>query len=117
MKKAVVFLLIGALGAWCQNPELLVLLKGANALAFYTWAGELVASAPVGTHPHEMVQSPDGKFAYVTDNGTMRIEHAGAGGNTVSIVDIAKQRLAARISLGKYHRPHGIDLDPATNRL
>jgi YVTN family beta-propeller protein len=47
----------------------------------------------------------------------MRIEHAGRGGNSVSIVDIAQRKRLGTISLGEFHRPHGIDYDPASNQL
>ena len=36
-----------------------------------------------------MVRSVDGNLLYTTDNGTMRIEQAGVGGNTVSIINLA----------------------------
>ena len=36
-----------------------------------------------------MLRSVDGNLLYTTDNGTMRIEQAGVGGNTVSIIDLA----------------------------
>jgi YVTN family beta-propeller protein len=98
-------------------PVYLVLLKGANALAYYTPDGKLIASVPVGQHPHEMVFSPDRRLLYITDNGTMRMEHPGEGGNTVSIVDVAARRRIGVISLGKYRRPHGIDVDRATGRI
>jgi DNA-binding beta-propeller fold protein YncE len=102
---------------WSASPTLLILLKGANALGFYTPEGKLLATVPVGQHPHEMILSKDGKRLYTTDNGTMRIEHAGYGGNTVSIVDVASRKKAGEISLGKFHRPHGIDLDASTGRI
>lgn len=103
--------LIG-LPAFGAQDVLLVLLKGASALAYYTPEGQLLGQVHLGTHPHEMVISPDGKFAYVSDNGTMRIEHAGKGGNTISVVDIAARKRVDTISTGKYHRPHGISYDP-----
>ncbi len=98
-------------------PGYLVLLKGANALAWYSPDGALQSSVPVGEHPHEMVFSPDRRLLYITDNGIMRIEHAGKGGNTVSIVDVAARRRIGVIPLGENYRPHGIDIDPKTNRL
>ncbi len=96
---------------------LLVLLKGASALAYYTPEGQLLGQVQVGTHPHEMMISPDGKFAYISDNGTMRIEQAGKGGNTISVVDIAARKRVSTISTGKYHRPHGISYDPVRDYL
>lgn len=57
-----------------EQQVLLVLLKGANALGYYTMDGQPVAKVAVGEHPHEMVLSTDGRYAYITDNGVMRIE-------------------------------------------
>src|SRR5690242_10284395 len=117
MRRALALLFAAVLPASSQNPNLMVLLKGASALAFYDGEGKQTASVPVGQHPHEMVVSADGKYAFITDNGTMRIEEAGAGGNTVTIVDIIEHKRVGVIDLGKYHRPHGIDLDRSTGRL
>jgi YVTN family beta-propeller protein len=100
-----------------ENPQLLILHKGGSSLGFYTREGKLLTTVPTGQHPHEMVQSPDGRLLYTTDNGTMRIEEAGAGGNSISIIDLKARRKIGEISLGEYHRPHGIDLDRATGRL
>jgi YVTN family beta-propeller protein len=100
-----------------QNDELLILLKGASALAFYTPEGREIARTPVREHPHEMVLAPEGRLLYTTDNGTMRIEQAGTGGNFVSIVDIQARKKVGEIELGKFRRPHGIDLDKATGTL
>ena len=110
------FLLLAATSA-AQSPLLLVLEKGSSALGYYTFEGQRVGEVKVGLHPHEMVVSPDGRFAYITDNGTMRIEQPGKGGNTVSIVDVPGRRRVNTIKLDQYFRPHGIDLDPTTNRL
>lgn len=103
--------------ACAAEPRLAVLHKGAGSLGFYTLAGGHLAEVAVGSHPHEMVLSADGRYAYVTDNGTMRIEEAGTGGNTVSVVDLVGRKRVALISLGEFRRPHGIDIDPNTGRL
>lgn len=100
-----------------QQQILLVVLKGANALGYYSMDGQLIATVPVGQHPHELGISPDGKYAYTTDNGTMRVEHQGKGGNTVSIVDIAARKRIGVISTEKFRRPHGLDVDPRTGYL
>ena len=100
-----------------QSPLLLILEKGSSALGYYTMEGQRIGEVKVGLHPHEMVVSPDGKYAYITDNGVMRIENAGRGGNTVSVVDIPARKRIAAIKTDQYFRPHGIDLDPTTNRL
>src|SRR5690606_11584148 len=92
------------------EPVYLVVLKGASALGFFTPAGKTIATVPVGEHPHEMVFSPDRTLVYITDNGMMRMANPGAGGNTVSIVDVAAKRKIGVIPLGKFRRPHGIDI-------
>ena len=115
LRLAITFVCGAALMA--APPVYLVLQKGASSLAWYTPEGKLLNTVAVGRHPHEMIFSRDAKLLYTTDNGTMRIEQAGSGGNTVSIIDLATKRRVAQISLGNYRRPHGIDLDPATGRL
>ena len=110
-------LLAMSLFSFVLNGELLVLHKGHSSLGFYTDEGKLLATVPVNRHPHEFAFSPDGRFAYTTDNGTMRIEEAGAGGNTVSIIDLRERRKVGEISLGEFRRPHGIHLIAATGQL
>lgn len=106
-------LLAGTLHA----QELAILLKGASAMAFYTMDGKEIARTAVRPHPHEMVFSADGRYLYTTDNGTMRIEQEGTGGNFVSIIDVKARKKIGEIDLGKYRRPHGIDLDRASGKL
>jgi YVTN family beta-propeller protein len=95
----------------------LALLKGGNALAYLSPDGKVLASVPVGQHPHEMVFSKDRKYLYTADNGIMRIEHAGKGGNSLSIIEVAARKKVGDIPLGDYYRPHGIDLSPETGML
>jgi YVTN family beta-propeller protein len=100
-----------------QKTTYLVLQKAASSLGYYAPEGQVLATVGVGQHPHEMVFSPDGKYLYVSDNGTMRIEQAGTGGNTISIIDVNARKKIGEISLGEYHRPHGLDIDRKTGRL
>src|SRR3954452_17492571 len=93
-----------------QDSTLLILQKGGSSLGYYSAAGDYLATVPVGPHPHEMVLSSDGKYLYCTDNGTMQIEQAGKGNNTISMVDVAARKRIG-ISLGNFRRPHGIDID------
>jgi YVTN family beta-propeller protein len=95
----------------------LVLHKAGSALGFYDRSGQLIATIPVGSHPHEMVLAPDGRHVYITDNGVMLLTDSGEGGNTVSIVDVAKRERVGVIDLGRFRRPHGIALDPHSGRL
>lgn len=98
-------------------PTWVVLHKGDSSLGFYSAAGKLEQKVPVNRHPHEMVLSADKKLLYTTDNGTMRIEQAGTGGNTVSIIDVAARRKVGEISTGEFRRPHGIARIPTTGQL
>ncbi len=99
------------------GAKYLVLEKGANALVYYTTDGKVIASVPVGQHPHEVAFSPDRKLLYTSDNGTMRIENAGEGGNSLSVIDVAARKKIGDISLGKFRRPHGLDVDPKTGHV
>lgn len=56
----------------------------------------------VGSGPHEAVIAPSGRIAVVTIYGI-----AGAPGNQVAVVDVAKAAVTTTISLGQYTRPHG----------
>lgn len=102
---------------FAQNTTYLVLLKGTSALCYYSPDGKVLATVPVGEHPHEMVFSADRKLLYTSDNGTMRVENAGTGGNSLSIIDVAGRKKIGEIVLGDFRRPHGIDLDPKTGHL
>ena len=94
------------------NQVLFVSQKAATSVAWYTLDGKLIKEIAVSDHPHEIVMSKDGKTLYVTDNGVMRIENAGQGGNKISIIDLQTRERTGEIDLGKWHRPHGIDLCP-----
>src|SRR5438309_829711 len=58
---------------------------------------QIVARVPAGPDPHEIVASPDGKLAYISNYG-------GAEGtlNTISVVDVAARKAWLRSILGRY---------------
>jgi len=90
---------------------LLVVEKHNDTVGFYDFAtGAPVASVKVGHIPHEFVFSADGKSIYVTNYGTARWTDENAGGNTISIIDLAAKKVSGEINLGPFHRPHGIEL-------
>jgi DNA-binding beta-propeller fold protein YncE len=113
----VILLFVLSLAASAQEPVLVVVEKKASQVGFYTAAGERVAGVAVGETPHEMVLDPDGRHLYVSDNGVLWMTYEGPGGNTVSIVDIKERKKVGVISTGKFHRPHGMSIDPRTNRM
>jgi YVTN family beta-propeller protein len=84
-----------------EAGELLVVSKKEQKLAFYnTDTGELLGSAATGRDPREVVVSPDGRRAYVSDFGDLK--------NTVSVFDVPGRSLVKRIEIKKIYGPHGL---------
>lgn len=112
-------LLFGLLlcGAVACAETWVVVEKVAGQVGFYSPEGKRLAGVKVGTHPHEIVLAPDGKHAYVSDNGILWMTYAGEGGNTISIVDVKARTKVGVIDLGKYRRPHGMTIVPKTGQL
>ena len=100
-----------------QNLPLVIVEKKAGAVGFYSPEGKRLAGVKVGEHPHEIVLSPDNRYAYVSDNGILWMQYAGQGGNTISIIDVKRRKKEGVIDLGEYRRPHGMALDAKRNRL
>ncbi len=96
--------LIGSL-AWPESTPreaLLVLSKGNHTLAIVNPASlQVVAKAPVGEDPHEVVASSDGAFAYVSNYG-------GGAYNTLAVIDLIQQKALPSIDLGSLRGPHGL---------
>lgn len=110
-------LLAGSAAAQAADGAVLMVVeKKANQVGFYTSAGERVAGVAVGETPHEMALSADGRYAYVSDNGVLWMDYEGPGGNTISVIDVAARKRIGILPLGKFHRPHGIGLDPTSSR-
>jgi DNA-binding beta-propeller fold protein YncE len=65
-------------------------------------SGRVVATAPTGDGPHELIVSSDGRIAVVSDYG------GGAGGRTLTVLDVQTAAVARTIDLGSYRRPHGL---------
>ncbi|MGA2269848.1 MAG: YncE family protein [Bryobacteraceae bacterium] len=120
MRKTLCFLGVLAVilcGQTARDASLVVTEKISGKIGFYNPAGRCVSETKVGLHPHEMVFSPDRRFLYVTNNGVLLMTEEGDGENTVSIVDIPNRRSLGMIDLGRYRRPHGIDVDPVTGNV
>lgn len=106
--------MISTLALW---TVLAVVEKIGGSVGFYADDGKRVAGVKVGTHPHEIVLSPDRKTAYISDNGILWMTEAGEGGNTISVVDVASRRKLGVIDLGQYRRPHGMAVDAQSGRM
>ena len=88
-----------------QTASLLVLSKGDHTLAIVDPATlKVVAKAPVGPDPHEVIASADGKMAYVSNYG-------GGAYHTLAVIDLVGQKALASIDLGALTGPHGLDFE------
>lgn len=106
-----------AISAIGQTAAFVVGEKAAGSIGFYDAQFHRIGGAKVGTHPHEIVLTPDKKTLYVADNGVMWMTETSPGDNTVSIVDIASMKRTGTVDFGKFRRPHGITYDPVSNRV
>lgn len=94
----------GAADAAAQAPEgltgtVIVLNKqGGNASFIDLATGVVVATAPTGPGPHELVVTRDGRTAVGTDYG----------GQSLTVFDVANASVERTIDLGEFTRPHGI---------
>ncbi len=103
----VLLLLFAAKSAVAQTPSpaLLILEKSDDTVAVVDPTSlKIVARVPVGEDPHEIVTSPDGKVAYISNYGGND-----SNLNTISVVDLAAQKPLPAISLGALHSAHGLD--------
>jgi YVTN family beta-propeller protein len=81
-----------------------------------------VAAIAVGRQPHNVQVSPDGKLAWVTNNGESRKAERGHAGmskdehvtniyaNTVSVLDVRSAKVVATVPVGR--APNGISVTP-----
>ena len=87
-----------------QGPDdlmgtVVVLNKQGGTASFIDLAsGSIVATAPTGPGPHELVVSRDGSVAVGTDYG----------GQTLTVFGVPSASVLRTIDLGRYTRPHGI---------
>jgi len=87
-----------------QTPKatLLALSKRDHTLAIVDPSSlKVIAKAPVGNDPHEVIASSDGKTAYVSNYG-------GGAYNTLAVVDLVGQKALPPIDLGALKGPHGL---------
>jgi YVTN family beta-propeller protein len=85
------------------SPALLALSKRDHTLAIVDPLSlKVVAKAPVGNDPHEVIASSDGKTAYVSNYG-------GGAFNTLAVIDLVAQKALPSIDLGALRGPHGLD--------
>jgi YVTN family beta-propeller protein len=100
-----VVLLLGARGINAQtapDSALLIPAKEDNTLLIVDPDSlKVTAKLPVGPDPHEVIASPDGTTAYISNYG-------GGAYNTLSVVDLAARKVLPTIDLGPLRGPHGL---------
>jgi YVTN family beta-propeller protein len=100
-----VFLFLAASGVDAQttpNRALLALSKRNHTLAIVDPTTlQVIARAPVGPDPHEVIASEDGKTGYVSIYGGGRY-HA------LSVIDLVAQKAQPDIDTGALNGPHGL---------
>ncbi len=84
------------------TASLLVLSKQDHTLAIVDASSlKVLAKAPVGSDPHEVIASADGSTAYVSNYGF-------GSYNTLAVIDLVGQGAVPSIDLGPLHGPHGL---------
>jgi len=85
------------------RESLLVVSKHEHTLAIVDPATlKVVAHAPVGQDPHEVIASSDGKIAYVSIYG-------GGAFHVINVIDLVGQKALADIDLSPLNGPHGLE--------
>lgn len=101
-----------------DNSRILIVVeKGFGSVGFYTSDGDHIKSVQVDSLPHELRLSPDRKYAYITNNGSLRFTDSVDGGKCISVINLKTLDYAEDIFLTPYRRPHAIDVDSITGYL
>lgn len=99
---------LGSAGAYAQHGLLLVAQKGDKSLAIVDpAAGKVLANVPEGgTTGHEVVASPDGRFAYVPIYGNSGVGKPGTDGTEMVVIDLGARKIVGKVDFGHGVRPH-----------
>lgn len=85
-----------------EGPVLLAVnQRSGSATMVEVRTGRIVAHIPIGSGPHEIAASPDGRSAVATLPGD-------GDGKKLAVIDVATATLRRTIDLGEYAWPHGI---------
>jgi DNA-binding beta-propeller fold protein YncE len=81
-------------------------------------AGRQIATVDVGgVTGHEVIASPDGRFAYVPIYGNSGVGSPGTDGGTLAVIDVAAHKVAGSVDFGHGVRPHCPMINPRDNLL
>ena len=107
-----IYLCLTLISAAAFAQEVAVIVhKWDNSAGFYDPnTGQKLARVEIGVKPHEMALSADRRLAYITNYGVNTYTQTEEGGNSISILDLTRREKLGEIDLGKFHRPHGIEM-------
>jgi YVTN family beta-propeller protein len=110
---AILLYLLALLPSLVSAQRLLVANQGDHTLLIIDPASrQTVATVGVDINGHEVIASPDGKYAYVPIYGNAGVGRPGTDGSTVQVIDIAAGRAIHIIDLAKPVRPHCAKFGP-----
>ncbi len=99
------FAVVCAVAAASSSPLLLVCNKHDDTMTFVDPEKlEPIQTIPTGPNPHEIVLTPDRRFAYLSNYEPP--------GNTISVIDLVQRKHVQQISTGDYGRIHGAAMAP-----
>jgi DNA-binding beta-propeller fold protein YncE len=114
--RLVLLAIMAATGLAAADQTILVVQEGLGKVVEFDAAKPSQrAEIPVGSKPHEIALSADGRTAYVTNFGLLEADHkVGTPGNTISVIDVARAVEVRRfkISPSLLAAPHGLKLRP-----
>jgi DNA-binding beta-propeller fold protein YncE len=100
---AMIFSLPGAFSQPTPKNSLLALSKSDHTLAIVDPVSlKVLAKVPVGSDPHEVIASTDGKTAYVSIYG-------GGSLHEINVIDLVGQKALANLDTRPFFGPHGLD--------
>jgi YVTN family beta-propeller protein len=101
------------------GPYLLVANQGDRSLSIIDPAtAKQIAAVPVGgITGHEVATSPDGRIAYVPIYGNSGVAKPGTDGQSMSVIDLASQKVIGTVDFGHGIRPHCPIYDPVSKLL
>jgi len=81
-------------------------------------AGQQLSTVDVnGVTGHELIASPDGRFAYVPIYGDSGVGLPGTNGSNLAVIDLAAHKLAGNVDFGHGVRPHCALIGPKDGLL
>lgn len=110
---ALAALSVGPARAQRPSGDVLVVANKQDATAsiIEVASGRTLALLPTGEGPHEAAVSHDGRWAVVTDYG------AQTPGSSLTVIDLDSLKVARKINLAPYGRPHGVAFFPGDTLL